>query len=380
MRLKFIDIFAIFFVITLIIILYKKIEFNKNDKKRTRDPYDTIKQYLYNKNTNLDKINKPILWIYIPYEYNSRNWINWGSRSSFDLNQPYLYLTVKSIIKNCKNSFHICIVDDKALENLVPNWNINMDFISDPILCNMRYLALIKLIYNYGGLLCPVSFLCFKNLIGLYNEGTNGNKMFICENVSKTINSSHNIFGPDISFFGAPAKNEEIYNLCSFVSTISGLDYTAQSHFLGKYQTWCKNKIKEGKINIISAKLIGRKSENNMPILIENLLGSNYIKIVPNAFGIYIPKDEIINRIHYEWFSRLSPKQVIESNTILGNYFLLLNIPQDRIDEPMYIESFNQKEKKNWIGFWKTPLIKTGLYGQKPNFLGNNLSVILQNP
>jgi len=55
---------------------------------------------------------------------------------------------------------------------------------------------------------------------------------------------------------------------------------------------------------------------------------------------------------------------------------MLFNIPYERIDEPMYIESFKEKIKKNWIGFWKTPLIINGLYGQKPNFLGDNLKKI----
>lgn len=376
MKLKFIDIFAIFFIIVLIIIVYKKYEINKEYKEHKKDPYHLIKQYLYDNSTKLDKdkIHKPILWIHVPYEYNSRKWENWGSRSSFDLNEPYLYLTVKSIIKNCKKSFHICIIDDKSLENLVPDWNINMSILGAPISNNMRTLGLIKLIYNYGGMLCPISFLCFKNLIGLYNTGTRGGKMFVCENVSRTINSTHNVYGPDISFFGAPPKNEQVRELCGVVSTISGIDYTAQSHFLGKYQLWCKKRVKDGKINLISAKLIGRKSETNMPILIENLLGSSYIKIDSNAYGIYIPNEEILNRLNYEWFARMSPKQIIESNTMLGNYFLLVNIPYNRMDEPVYIESFKEK-KRDWIGFWKTPLIRTGLYGNKPNFLGDNLQM-----
>ena len=30
------------------------------------------------------------------------------------------------------------------------------------------------------------------------------------------------------------------------------------------------------------------------------------------------------------------------------------------------------KETKKWIGFWKTPLVN-GLYGLKPNMLGDNM-------
>jgi hypothetical protein len=34
-----------------------------------------------------------------------------------------------------------------------------------------------------------------------------------------------------------------------------------------------------------------------------------------------------------------------------------------------------QMKPKGWVGFWKTPLYP-GLYGQKPNFLGDNLSMV----
>jgi hypothetical protein len=57
----------------------------------------------------------------------------------------------------------------------------------------------------------------------------------------------------------------------------------------------------------------------------------------------------------------------LESNTIIGNYLLLANAPdaQGGILEPLEM-------KPNWVGFWKTPEYP-GLYGLKPDRLGNNL-------
>ena len=43
--------------------------------------------------------------------------------------------------------------------------------------------------------------------------------------------------------------------------------------------------------------------------------------------GIYIPSDEILNRRNYEWFSRMSPAQVLESKMIISKYILIANIP-----------------------------------------------------
>ena len=152
-------------------ILYQKY-LEKQSIITSFDDYGEIKKYLL-KDKTLDKSKKPILWIHIPHEYNSRNWMSFGSRSSNELNQPYLYLTVKSIIKNCDNSFKIVLIDDDSFEKLIPKWNVNMSLLADPVKCYIRQLAMAKLIYTYGGLNVPISFLCFSDLITLYNKGIN---------------------------------------------------------------------------------------------------------------------------------------------------------------------------------------------------------------
>ena len=178
--------------------LYRRFE-NKRIQEASQDNYNAIQNYLLD-DVTLAKSKKPILWIHVPYEYNSRKWLSFGSRSSFDLNQPYLYLTVKSILRQCDQSFTVCIIDDNSFEKLIPNWSINMNTITDPILANMRMLGLMKLIHIYGGLLCPLSFVCMKNLMGLYHKGTINDKMFVCENNNNNITSTTQDFYPDLAF------------------------------------------------------------------------------------------------------------------------------------------------------------------------------------
>ena len=144
---SFTNLFILFFILIVLGVLYKRFE-DKMSREESSDIHESIQKYLLDDDT-LGKSKKPILWIHVPYEYNSRNWLSFGSRSSFDLNQPYLYLTVRSIIKNCDKSFTICIIDDTSFKKLIPGWNINMTSISDPILSNMRMLGMMKLLYIY---------------------------------------------------------------------------------------------------------------------------------------------------------------------------------------------------------------------------------------
>lgn len=362
------NLFILFFIFIVLGFLYRAFE-DKRIREENKDTYEAIQKYLLDGDT-LGKSKKPILWIHIPYEYNSRNWLSFGSRSSFDLNQPYLYLTVRSIITKCDESFTICIIDDTSFKKLLPEWNINMTTISDPILSNIRMLGMMKLLYVYGGMFCPLSFVCIKDLNGLYMKGTRGDKMFVCETVNRNVTSSDYDFYPNLSFCGAPKECETVRELCEFIQRTASHDYTADTKFLGELDKWCAQRIQNKKINVIDGVEIGTKTINEKQIIVDDLLSNYYLDLYTGTYGILIPSEEILNRRKYEWFARLSQKQVLESNTIIGNYLLLSIAPEDKqgLLEPLEMTP-------NWVGFWKTPLYP-GYYGLKPNFLGDNLNKV----
>jgi hypothetical protein len=230
----------------------------------------------------------------------------------------------------------------------------------------MRQLGMMKLIYKYGGLICPISFLCIKDLIGMYRKGTINNKMFICENNDRNVTSTDLQFYPDISFLGAPKEHKTVQEIIQFIEYVISVDSTSQSIFIGNISRFCNENIKKQNIILINGIEIGIKTADETPIKIENLMSQQYLDLYPDTYGIYIPAADILNRRHYEWFSRLSEKQVLESETIIGKYLLLSSVKPARgsVLEPLEI-------KPNWVGFWKTPLLS--LYGLKPNFLGDNL-------
>jgi hypothetical protein len=362
------NLFILFFILIVLGFLYRRFE-DKRMSEENKDNYEAIQKYLLD-DVTLGKSKKPILWIHVPYEYNSRKWLSFGSRSSFDLNQPYLYLTVRSIIKHCEQSFTICIFDDNSFQKLIPGWNIDMTRLSDPILSNMRTLGMMKLLYIYGGLHCPISFLCMKDLSGLYAKGTRGNKMFVCETTDRNSTSVRMNFYPSISFCGAPKECETVARLCDYIQTISSHDHTAESKFLGQFDRWSMKNVEEGRINLIEGIEIGTKTIYDKQIILDDLMSNNYLDLYKGTYGILIPSNELLNRLQYGWFVRSSPRQVLESDTIIGNYLLLSVGPeqQEGILEPLEV-------KPNWVGFWKTPIFP-GLYGLKPFGLGNNISKV----
>jgi hypothetical protein len=368
---KLISKYIILFLLLVVLgIFYRRYEDKRiNEDKKFNN--EAIQNYLLDKST-LDKSKKPIMWIYVPYEYNSRHWLNWGSRTSFDLNQPYLYLTVKSIIKNCDKSFTICIIDNTSFSKLIPDWSIDMTRISSPISDNIKMLGLMKLLHIYGGMICPLSFLCMKDLIGIYDKGIRNNKMFVCENVNRNITSTTYDFYPTIDFCGAPRECQIVANLIDFIQRTISKDMTSQSLFLGDFDRWCRARIEEGKINTIDGLEIGVKTIDDKQILVDDLLAQEPLNIYHETYGILINSDEILKRTNLAWFARMSAKQVLESNTIIGNYLLVANVSHDD-NQTNIIESL--KVNPPWVGFWQVPL-DAPVWGLMPSYLGDNVTKI----
>lgn len=351
-------------------ILYQKYLDKKMYSIETND-YSDIQKYLLKDTKYLLESDKPILWVHVPREYNSRNWYNFGSRSSYDLNQPYLYLTARSIIKHCENSFKIVLIDDQTFEKIIPDWTIDMSSIPMPSKYYIRQLALSKIIYIYGGINVPISFLCFRDLISLYENSTQKQKMFVCENIDKSNSSNIKLFSPNCEFFGAEKGNEAIKEFINFMEIEISRDFTHENIFLGNFNRWCSNKINQHLVYVVDGNLVGIKTIENEAITIETLLSDNYIHFNPKTYGIWIPQKDILTRTYYEWFARMSSEQIFESQFILAKYFVLAMAPDSYMG---IIEPIETKEK--WIDFWRVPLTNNTLniFGPKPIYLGNNIS------
>ena len=359
----------LFIIIISLGILYQKY-LEKQSTLASFDDYGEIKKYLL-KDKTLDKSKKPILWIHIPHEYNSRNWLSFGSRSSTELNQPYLYLTVKSIIKNCDKSFKIVLIDDGSFDKLIPNWNINMSLLADPMKDYVRQLAMAKLVYTYGGLNVPISFLCFTDLIGLYNKGINDDSMFVCENYNFNISSTNKLFCPNANFMGAKKENDTVKDFINLMERTISDDYTAQTKFLGEFDGWCNDKTTKGKMRLIPGTDVGTRTVDDEPVTVETLLSDDYIHFYGKMYGIWIPADQILKRRHYEWFSRMSPEQIFQGQFILAKYIVLALAPDSHMGviEPL------ENARPDWIGFWRVPLTNgtMNIFNVKPMGLGNDV-------
>ena len=194
----------------------------------------------------------------------------------------------------------------------------------------MRELAMAQLLNRYGGLRISPSFVCFEDLITLYELGINtetasGGGVFIAEMVSKSVVSSSLAFAPCSKIMGCRKESDVMRKYIEYLEVLVSKDYTNEMEFEGKVSKWFFNNVSSGAVNIIKAELIGAKKQDDSPVILDNLMSDTNIELSKESFGLYIPSAELIQRRQYGWFVRMSPSQVLESNTQIAKYLLAMN-------------------------------------------------------
>jgi hypothetical protein len=291
------------------------------------DEHELIRKYLLN-DSPLYGYERPKLWIHSKYEINARRWQSFQSRNSTDLNQPYIYLTVKTIIDHCGDDFNICLIDDESFSKLIPAWDIDISRVAEPMKSHYRELGMIELLYIYGGMTVPNSFVCSRNLKSFYEMGLQGEKPFVTEGINRYMNlvtkGNRRVFTPSTKIMGAKKRSDEIRKMADYLK-VRNQDphFSSEQEFLGNTAEWCLREIQSGAINLIGGEFIGVKSTKGAPILLEDLMEEKFLDICPRrSVGILIPRGEILRRVKYQWFAYMSSDELLKTNLIIAKYIL----------------------------------------------------------
>ena len=329
---KTINLLYTFVVLSLLGIVYN--EFKRKYLDDENDHYKIVKKYLLNDTDEflkkLPDSKLPIIWIHSKYEVNARNWVDFYSRNTKDLNQPYKELTLKTIIDKCGSDFNICLINDESFSDLIPNWNIDIHKVADPIKSNIRELAIAKILDTYGGMLLPDSFICLDSLKYIYNTGIQDDKMFVGEllhtnnvNAPECNMETRDNYYPSTKLMGCAKESQTMKCYINMLETLISQDSTSESVFTGEIQMWLNEKVKRQGINIITSEYLGGRDNNGKLVTLDELMGSTFIEFHDSMLGIYIPDNELLLRSKYSWLSRMSSQQVLESNNVLGKYLVL---------------------------------------------------------
>jgi hypothetical protein len=312
------------YLVTIVVVigtgmLYRRYQ-DSEKRNLSKENYELIKKYVLN-DSSLANLKKPILWVHIPYSKNAREWDSFGSRMTYNLNQPYLNLTIKTMIDKCGKSFHICLIDDETFANLLPGWELDISKVGEPIAGYIRQLGLMNLLYNYGGMVVPPGFVCLKNLKNLYEDGTKKEHMFMCETINRSKSADVLSHAPSVSFMGADKENPIIFGAIKYIESLISRDQSAQPLVSDVFNSWFVTQMLEKKkINLVSGRKIGTKLTNDKPLGLEELFASDNENLPNAGYGVLIPHEEVLIRKNYQWFARMPEKEILDSDMVISNY------------------------------------------------------------
>jgi len=332
-----VKLFVAYGVLMTIGVLYDRYK-KKEESRDLMSDYDMIQKYLIN-DASLASSKKPILWIHVDIEKNTRNWESFGSRTSMELNQPYMFLTIRSLIQKCGESFNVCLIDDSSFHKVIPGWATKVNNLPQPLSGHLRELAMANLLALYGGLVMPASFICFGDLYPKYKEYSDKYDAFVGEMPARTSVTSQVRFFPSTRVMGCRRESPAMRAYIAHLERAVSMDSSSEFDFVGEPGRWFFGQMhaadvatgaaaadpdsKTFRIGQISAADLGCKNMRTAkPILIEHLLSEEDFVMSPDALGIYIPADEILKRTAYQWFAALCPRKVLESNTMIAKYLL----------------------------------------------------------
>jgi len=309
-------------IYSILIILFVGFLYNrweeKNKDKEQINGYELVQKYFIGDRKSLGKIKKPFLWIHVTYDWNARKWQTFGSRMTMNLNQDYLYLTLRSIIEKYGNDFHICLINDNSFEKLLPNWPLNLAFSPEPVRERLRNLGLAYLLYNYGGIVLPVSFIAQNSFLDVYNK-LDENEILIGELVN-TSNSNYKYY-PNSKILGCKAGSYIIEEYISYLENLYSNNFTNSIQFNNSTNEWFMNH--KDNLVIISPELLGAKDHYGSLVNVDKLLSNTFLNLDEKRYGIYIPADELLKRTNYNWFVYLNINEVLNSETQIGKYILI---------------------------------------------------------
>lgn len=325
---KVIKLAIAYLLIMLIGFIYNKYKKTIEVKEHYNDG-ELIQKYLLN-DSIITKNNKPILWVHIEFDRNARLWESFGSRTNENLNQPYQYLTIRNIIEHCGESFNVCLIDDEAFAKIIPEWRTRVEHLPRPLRSHVRELALATILHIYGGFLLPSSFICFHNLRSLYDAHLDNANVVMGELRTVSSLASERQYSPSTKIMGCHKFDPVMKEYMDFLMELNSRDHTQDMDFTGEGTRWwlAKQATTPKALSVIPSEELGVKTTTNKPVLLEELMADHDVPLSPTTAGLYIPEQEILRRSKFQWFARLSPKQVLESKTLVGKYLLVGLGPQ----------------------------------------------------
>lgn len=281
------------------------------------DEDEHISNYYLDNYLHMDRLRKDKIFIHIPFEMNSRSYLDFSSRNSTELNIPLCEMCIKSVIKHCSSNYDIVIYTNYNAKHIIADedkddlCNIsNPERLSGVDLRQWESYCKARILKKYGGIVMEPTFFFMKcpnkNILkpSVFTISTFANEgRSVSENL--TIPSTSNLIGSP--------KNDNNLNLyCEYLKN------QCVNHYSEDHKHFDKSYEHLSLLPSYCPKMIGVMDSQNNVIYTNYLLQDKLINLHYDTFCLFIDIDYLKKYRKYGYILTMSEKQILESNTFLS--------------------------------------------------------------
>ena len=269
----------------------------------------------YKNYTDINKSNKHKIFIHITQEKNERNWSNFASRSSEEMNMDICLLCIESIITFCDNKYEIIIYTNDDIGEIIPNDELcnikNPKMLSGVDLKQWESYCKFKLLDLYGGVVMSPYFL-FR--APPPESFLNPKALTICEMSNEGLQSTNLDIIPSFGNLMTSPKNDKTVSFY--------LDYfkhLCQNHYSEESEYFDKVYSKLDNVLNFPSELIGTSDAKGNPLYLEDLFSTENLHLSTNNFCLFINIELLKRSIKYGWILKMSKSELKSSDMFFSN-------------------------------------------------------------
>jgi hypothetical protein len=301
---------------------------NKNRIINEKEPFGVISNMI-----NYNIRAKPILWFVVDdYGTNNRKWLDFGSRSSTNLNMGFLSITKSRCVYTQGKDFDVreCIGREEVAKIIRKNKGTIPEYYLSCHPRIWRAWARAALLYYIGGLYFDGLSLCLgPSFLSDVNEKANA--VFGTDHDEPRTNGLSGSCSPFAGWASGPG-HVAWGNLMNEINGLinSGVDNWTSAIARNQIAVWYNKYLRDSMPTVRHSEWSRRN--DGKPIEIEDLFGRSYNYLSPEWKPadnvIYVPLDyEKIDRsVSYKWFLKLSAEDILSDEANFLWAFLSKNI------------------------------------------------------
>jgi hypothetical protein len=277
-------------------------------------------------------LGMPCIWVFLDTSIpNTRNYSDFGARSSRALNLPFLNLCYESIAKQNSSQYRIQAISGlSGLAEILGDWKELPEKLQNPLVTlEPADYAWIRaaILAKYGGLWVAPATICLKPF------GTLPEKpVFFGTDSDETFVGTAGTSVPNFQVAWSPKAEEPFWVAWEAISkkrlSSSGGGDTARGADKWEFLSLAA---RFPDIEVRPLAEVGRKGASGRRIQIEDLLASGQEGVLPfeiSSMATYValPWPELRDRRAFGWFLKMSESQIAESDLVISDLYNMAGV------------------------------------------------------